>query len=109
MRVLIAPQEFKGVLSAAQTAEALRRGISRARPDAELDVVQLADGGHGTVDALVGALGGELKLARVQGPLSRQVSARWAKLPDGRTAVMEMSAASGLTLLAPPERNPLLT
>jgi len=109
MRVLIAPQEFKGVLSAAQTAEALRRGISRARPDVELDVVQLADGGRGTVDALVGALGGEVQLSRVQGPLSRQVTARWAKLPDRTTAVMEMSAASGLTLLSPTERDPRRT
>lgn len=106
-RVLVAPQEFKGTLTAVEAAEAMARALRRALPHVELDVAPLADGGPGTVEALATALGAERRSALVQNPLGRPVEARWAYLPDRRLAIIEMATASGLTLLAPPERDPL--
>lgn len=106
MRILISPQELKGTLTAAQAAGALRSALLRALPDTELDVAPLADGGPGTVDALVPALGGGFRTSRVADPLGRPVDARWGLVDNGRTAVMEMAAASGIVLLAPEERDP---
>ena len=106
MRVLIAPQEFKGSLTAVEAAELIAEGVRRALPAAEIDLVPLADGGPGTVDAIVKAAGGRLSTARVEGPLGAPVDARWGRIGDGRTAVIEMAAAAGLALLREDELDP---
>lgn len=109
MRLLIAPQEFKGSLSAAEAAHAIAEGLRRALPDAELDLAPMADGGPGTAEALVEAGGGRRLAAKVEDPLGRPVEAAWGLLDGGVTAVIEMAAASGLVLLSPEERDARLT
>ena len=106
LRVLIAPQSFKGSVDAVAVAAAISRGLRRAWPDAECDELPLADGGEGTVRALVRATAGTLRRSRVHDPLGRDIEAEWGILGDGRTAVVEMAAASGLPLLRPQERDP---
>lgn len=106
MRVLIAPQAFKGSLDAVGVAAAIARGLRRVFVDAQCDELPLADGGEGTVRALVRATGGSLHRSRVHDPLGREIDAEWGILGDRRTAVVEMAAASGLPLLAPNERDP---
>jgi glycerate kinase len=106
VRILIAPQEFKGSLTAAEAAEAIAAGVRRGAPRAVLDVVPLSDGGPGLVDALAAAMGGTVVRTAVRDPLMRPIDATWARLPE-RTAVIEMAAASGLSLLAADERDPL--
>ncbi len=109
MRLLIAPQEFKGSLSAAEAAHAMAEGLRRALPDAELDLAPMADGGPGTVEALVEAGRGHRLTTTVADPLDRPVEAAWGLLEEGATAVIEMAAASGLVLLSPEERDARLT
>ena len=109
MRIVIAPDSFKGSLSALEAARAMERGIRKVFPDAECDLLPLADGGEGTVDALVNATGGSLYAEDVHDPLGRPIKACWGLLGDGHTAVVEMAAASGLPLLGEDERNPLVT
>lgn len=108
MRVLIAPQEYKGSLSAEAAAQSIARGLRRALPHAEVELLPLADGGPGTVDALVRSTGGQVREAEVRDPIGRPVRARWGMLP-GNTAIVEIAAASGLTLLGPAERDPRRT
>ena len=101
--VLVAPDDFKGTFSAPAVTEALARGLrSGGRQAIELPV---ADGGNGTMTAVVTALGGEQRTARVSDPLGRPVEAAFGLLPDGRTAVVEMAQASGLSLLREDERD----
>ncbi len=109
MRVLIAPQEFKGSLTALEAAERIREGVLRVWPDAEIDSAPLADGGPGTVAALVRAANGRTSIARVDGPLGAPVDARWGRIDNGRTAVIEMAAAAGLTLLSQHQLDPRRT
>ncbi len=108
-RVLIAPQAFKGSADAVAVAAAIARGIRRVWPDAACDELPLADGGEGTVRALVRATSGSLRISRVHDPLGREIDAEWGILGDGRTAVIEMAAASGLPLLSATERDPRVT
>lgn len=108
-RVLIAPQAFKGSLDAVDVAAAIARGLRRVWPEASIDEVPLADGGEGTVRALVRATGGALHRSRVHDPLGREIDAEWGTLGDGKTAVVEMAAASGLPLLGERERDPRVT
>lgn len=108
MRVLVAVDSFKGSMSSMQAAEAIRAGIVRVCPGAEVLAVPVADGGEGTVEALVAATGGEFAEVVVTGPLGTPVNARFGLLP-GDTAVLEMAAASGLTLVPEEKRNPMLT
>jgi len=108
-RWLVAPQELKGTLTAAEAAAALAEGLRQGAPGVELDVAPLADGGPGTVDALLAGVGGERVTRTVQGPLGAPVRATYGLLDSGRTAVIEMAAASGLSLLAPGERDPRRT
>lgn len=103
MRILLAPQEFKGSLSAAQAVGAMREGAARVFPTAGFDAAPLADGGPGTVEAVVSAAAGRFSVLRVEGPLGDPVDARWGRIDDGTTAIIEMAAASGL-LIVPPER-----
>ena len=108
MRIVIASDSFKGSMSSARVAEIVAAAARQAWPDCDAVCVPMADGGEGTVDAVVAACGGELRVTRVTGPLGVPVDAAWGMLPSGE-AVVEMACASGLTLLAPEERNPLLT
>ncbi len=105
MRILIAPNAFKGTLTAAEAGAAAARAVRKACPGASAEVLPIADGGDGLLDALRPALGGEIMRARVEGPLGKPVSARW--LLAGRTAVIEMAEAAGLRLLKQSELRPL--
>ncbi|MGF7034891.1 glycerate kinase [Paenibacillus mucilaginosus] len=109
MRIIAAPDSYKGSLSAVAASAAMERGIRSVFPDAEVVKVPIADGGEGTVEALVAATGGTLMYERVAGPLGRPVDACWGILGDGATGVIEMAAASGLMLVPAEERNPLIT
>ena len=109
VKVLIAPDSFKGSLSAAEAAAAMVRGARSAFPDAELLAVPMADGGEGTVEALVAGTGGQIVTRTVTGPLGQPVSARFGLLGDGETAAIEMAAASGLLLVPKEERDPRIT
>jgi glycerate kinase len=104
MRILIAPQEFKGSLTALEAAEAMAAGARQVAPAAEIETLPMADGGPGTVDAVVAATDGQIRSTTVRGPLGRPVDARWG-LVEGGTAVIEMAAAAGLSLLAEGERD----
>ena len=108
-RITIAVDSFKGSLSSREVADAFEAGWRERIPACEVRKVSIADGGEGTVDALVETLNGELVEARVADPLGRPIVARYGVIDGGKTAVMEMSAASGLPLIAPEERNPLRT
>ncbi|MFP4223090.1 MAG: glycerate kinase [Phycisphaeraceae bacterium] len=111
MRVICAPDSFKESISASEAAEAMARGVRAA--GGEADVCPIADGGEGTVDALTTATGGEIRTARVTGPLGEPVDAAWGMLGDvpdqPRTAVVEMAAASGLPLVPKDQRDPTKT
>jgi glycerate kinase len=105
-RIVIAPQAFKGSAGAHEVAEAIGEGFRRVWSSVEIDLVPIADGGEGTVRALVEATRGTYRTARVRDPLGRPIEARWGVIDDG-TAVLEMAASSGLPLLRPHERDPL--
>ena len=109
MRVVVAPDKFKGSLSAPEAARAMARGVAAAVPAAAIDVVPMADGGEGTVEALVAATSGSSREAVVAGPLGEPVRARFGMLGDGHTAVLEMAAASGLVLVPRDRRDPSRT
>ncbi len=109
MKIVIAPQGFKGNLTALEVARAIEEGIKRIVPDAETVLKPMADGGEGTVQALVDATGGELITTEVTGPLEERVNAHWGILSDKTTAVIEMASASGLPLVPPEKRNPFIT
>lgn len=108
-KITVAIDSFKGSLSSHEVACAFERGFRREFPQAEVCKVSVADGGEGTVEALVQTLGGEEVRIVASDPLMRGVEVCYGIVDGGRTAVMEMSAASGLPLLAPEERNPLKT
>ena len=109
MRVLVAPDKFRGTLTAAQAAGAIAAGWHRERPADEIDEVPMADGGEGTLGALVAALGGELRSVRVSDPLGDPVDASFGIVvtPSGPTAVIELARASGLALVGEARRNAL--
>ncbi|HUU43959.1 MAG TPA: glycerate kinase, partial [Planctomycetota bacterium] len=109
MKVVVAPDSFKENLSAREVAEALAAGVADAAPDAEVVCVPMADGGEGTVEAMVDATAGEFVDCEVTAPLGDRVRARFGVLGDGKTAVIEMASASGLPLVPPAKRNPLRT
>lgn len=108
-QITIAVDSFKGSLSSFEVASAAERGIHTILPDCRVQKISIADGGEGTVEALVATLDGEWREVRVHDPLMRPIMTRYGLVDSGKTAVIEMSAASGLPLLAPEERNPLLT
>lgn len=107
MKIVIASDSFKGSLSSIEVAQAATRGIKAVYPDCEVIAVNVADGGEGTVEAIVNTLGGEMVTATVSDPLGRPIQARYGIA--GNKAIIEMAAASGLPLLRPEERNPWLT
>lgn len=109
MKIAIAPDSFKGCMTADAAARCMERGLRRALPGAAFRRVPMADGGEGTVAAIVAGTGGRYRTCRVRDPLGRERRARFGLTGDGATAVIEMAEASGLVLLAPGERNPLRT
>ena len=109
MKIVIAPDSFKGSLTALQVAEAMEVGLRRVFPDATIEKVPMADGGEGTVQSLVDATGGEILTAQVMDPLGNTIDAQYGVLGDGITAVIEMAEASGLTLVPPDKRDPRVT
>ncbi|KNH19952.1 glycerate kinase [Priestia megaterium] len=109
MKIVIAPDSFKESLTALNVCEAVEKGIRTHFPDAEISKVPMADGGEGTVQSLVDATGGQIIQAKVTGPLDKEVEAFYGILGDGKTAVIEMAAASGLHHVPMDERNPLIT
>lgn len=109
MKIVIAPDSFKGSLSALEVGNAIKEGIASIFPSAEIQIVPMADGGEGTVQALVDATGGRIVRARVHDPLMNEIEAIFGILGDGKTAVIEMASASGLPLVPTDKRNPMLT
>jgi len=107
VKILVAPDKFKGSLSALAVADALAAGFARAWPDAEIARAPIADGGEGFAEALCAALDGEWVPERVQDPIGREVDARYAWVEKEKLAVIDMSEASGLWRLKPEERAPL--
>lgn len=109
MKITLAFDSFKGSLSSREVADAFKLGFHKVIPDACFTIVSIADGGEGTTEALITTLQGESVDIAVSNPLGMPVVARYGIIDNGATAVMEMAAASGLTLLCPHERNPRLT
>jgi glycerate 2-kinase len=109
MRIVIAPDSFKGCLTAPEVCRAIAEGVRAALPSAETVLVPMADGGDGTARTLVEGTGGQLVPVRVTGPLGERVDAQYGVLGDGKTAIIEMAAASGLVLVPPERRSPLHT
>lgn len=109
MKTVIAIDSFKGSLSTFESGEAAAEGIKAVYLDAETVVIPIADGGEGTVSAIVSATGGELCRASVTGPLGERIIAEYGFIPETATAIIEMSAAAGITLVPQDKRNPLYT
>ena len=109
MKFVIAPDSFKGSLTAKEAANAMATGIRRVFPDADYRLVPMADGGEGTVQALVDATGGQIIHVTVHDPFDQPTVAGYGLLGDGKTAVIEMAAASGLQFVNDQNRNPLVT
>ena len=109
MNILIAPDSFKDCMSATEVSRALRKGILTVLKDVAIQQVPLADGGEGTVEAVIQATGGYRVTLKAHDPLMRQRVSFYGITGDGQTAVIEMAAASGLELLSPEERNPWIT
>ena len=109
MRIVVAPNAFKGSLSALAAAKAIGDGIRLADPDADLTLVPIADGGDGTVDALVAGADGQHRVLRVRGPLTDPVDADYGVIDGGKTAVIEMAKAAGLALVPQDKRDPRVT
>lgn len=107
-RYLCAPDSFKESLTATEAAQAMARGIKNADPTAEVRCLPMADGGEGTARALVDATGGTMRTVDAHDPLGRPIKADFGMLGDGTTAVVETAEASGLALLKPEERDPLV-
>ncbi|MBB1123443.1 glycerate kinase [Limosilactobacillus albertensis] len=109
MKFVIAPDSFKGGLTAKEAAEVIADGIKRVYPDVEYVLVPMADGGEGTVQSLIDATDGRKVTARVHDPLNKLVAAEYGLLGNSKTAVIEMAAASGLQFVDENTANPLIT
>ena len=109
MKVCIAIDSFKGSISSKEAGEAARRGLKAVYPKSSVSVTGLADGGEGTVDAIITATSGKLVTASVTGPLGKPVKATYGIIPDTGTAIIEIASAAGLTLVPKKSRNPLHT
>jgi glycerate kinase len=107
MRILIAPDKFKGALNARDVGENVTKGLRDILPDAKIDIVPMADGGEGTAKAIREARGGSWVECKVHDPLGRPINARYAWIEQGKLAVMEMSEAAGMRRLSEDERDPI--
>ena len=108
-KVVVAIDSFKGSLSTFQAGEAIKEAVFQVYPDAETVISPIADGGEGTVSAIVSAAGGEFVKTVVSGPLGDKIEATYGFVPHTKTAIIEMSAAAGITLISDEEKNPLNT
>jgi len=109
MKIVIAPDSFKGSLTAIEVADAIELGIKEIFPVAKIIKIPLADGGEGTVQCLVNATAGKVLQQEVINPLGKKINASYGILGDQKTAVIEMAEASGITLIPEEKRNPLIT
>jgi glycerate kinase len=109
MRILIAPQSLKGSLTAAEAGSSIAQGVQAVYPKAEIEIVPIADGGEGTVQALVDATNGKIIQQIVTGPLGKPVPAFFGLMGDGSTAAIEMASSAGLPLVPPDQRDPRIT
>lgn len=109
MKVVIAIDSLKGSLTSIQAGEAIKKGIQRVDKEANVVIKPLADGGEGTVDALVDGMGGKIESVQVTGPAEKHVLAQYGIIKETKTAIMEMSQAAGITQVTKEERNPLYT
>jgi glycerate 2-kinase len=107
VRILIAPDKFKGSLNAREVAQNIAKGLRDALPDAKIEIVPMADGGEGTAEAIAQARGGSWLECNANDPLGRAIDVRYAWIQSGRIAVMEMSEASGMRRLPEKERDPI--
>ncbi len=105
MKILIAPDKFKGALSAREVAENIAAGLREVLPDAQIDIVPMADGGEGTAEVIYGALSGSRLKCKAHDPLGREIEARYGWVEGPKLAVMEMSEAAGMRRLGPDERD----
>ncbi len=108
-KIVIASDSFKGSLTSSQVADAVCEGVKLVYPEAEVIKINVADGGEGTTEAILDSIEGQHVTLNVCDPLGRKIQASYGLIDNGLTAVIETAAASGLTLLSPEERNPLLT
>lgn len=109
MKIVIAIDSLKGSLSSIEAANAIKKGVENAKLNAEVIIKPLADGGEGTVDALVDGMNGRRKVVEVCGPATKKVQATYGILDDSNTAIMEMAQAAGITQVDGDEKNPLIT
>ena len=109
MRILIAPDSYKNALSALEVAKSLKSGLQKVFQDAEFEILPMADGGEGTVEALIDATQGQMIKTPVCDPLMRPIESSFGITGDGVTAVIEMASASGIQLITSGERNPWIT
>src|SRR5260370_19235169 len=109
MRILIAPDKFKGSLNAREVAENLAQAIRDVLHDAQIDIVPMADGGEGTAEVICKAYDGSWLKCKAHDPLGREIDARYAWIENSKLAVMEMSEAAGMRRLSESERDPVLT
>jgi glycerate kinase len=107
MKILIAPDKFKGSLSAREVAENIALGLRDVLRDAKIDIVPMADGGEGTAEVICDALGGSWLKCKAHDPLAREIDTRYAWIADRKLAVLEMSEAAGMWRLSRNERDPL--
>ena len=107
MKILIAPDKFKGALNAREVAENVAKGLRDSLPDAKIDIVPMADGGEGTAEAICEARGGPWLKCKAHDPLGREIEARYAWIEEGKLAVVEMSEAAGMRRLSESERDPV--
>lgn len=108
MKIVIAPDSFKETLSAIEAASAIEAGFKEVLPEAEIIKIPIADGGEGTVDAMVSATNGSYVYTEVEGPMREVVNAKWGMLGSSKTAVIEIAEACGLHLVTPEKRNPMI-
>ena len=109
MNIIIAPQTFKGSISALNVAKAMELGVLKVLPDANITLVPVADGGDGTLETLVEISNGDIRPIEVTGPMGDRIGAHWGAMGDGKTAVIEMARTSGLALVPEQHRNPLIS
>lgn len=109
MKIIVAPDSFKECLSADQVCKAIRNGFKKVMPRAQILSVPMADGGEGTMSAIVQAVGGKIHTCKVSSPLGKTITAHYGLIAEEKTAIIEMAQASGLALVPPPKRNPLKT
>ncbi|WP_369345610.1 glycerate kinase family protein [Caldalkalibacillus mannanilyticus] len=109
MKVIVAPDSFKGSLSAQEVGNAMKEGILLAQPQSQVKVIPMADGGEGTLQCLIEVTGGKFFYATVKNPRGKEIQAAYGVLGDGITCVIELAQSSGLYLLDEKERNPLYT